>query len=73
MPGFVGAVQIITIGSSSVFNIGDVFHISPVSYSKTFAGAGSFNTGDSIRVKNEYSATNTYDSDGVDQPILFNL
>ncbi|CAM4059987.1 spore germination protein [Lederbergia lenta] len=73
MPGFVGAVQIITMGSSAVFHIGDVFQINPISNSKTFAGAGSFNTGDQIRVTNEYSATNTYDSDGVDQPMLFNL
>lgn len=69
MPAIVGAVKINSIGSSSVFNIGDVFTISPVSNAKTFAGAGSFNTGDYLKIRNDYSATNTYDQDNADANI----
>lgn len=73
MPAIVGFVQVLSIGSSAVFNIGDVFTISPYSVAKTFAGAGSFNTGDGIYVVNQYSNTNTFDQDGVDMPIAFTL
>lgn len=73
MPAIVGVVQVISLGSSGVFNIGDVYKIVPFSTSKTYAGAGSFNTGDSISLYNGNSTTNTYDSDVTDQPILFNI
>ncbi|RLQ97240.1 spore germination protein [Falsibacillus albus] len=73
MPAFVGAVQVINLGSSGVFHIGDVFQIQPLSNSKTFAGAGSFNTGDGLSVYNERSSTNTYDQDGLDQGNYFNV
>ncbi len=66
MPAIVGAIKINAMGSSAVFNIGDVFTISPASTAKTFAGAGSFNTGDHLQVRNEYSTTNTYDKDFAD-------
>ncbi len=66
MPAIVGAVKINAMGSSAVFNIGDVYTISPDSTVKTFAGAGSFNTGDYITVRNEHSTTNTYDKDFAD-------
>ncbi|OIJ10764.1 spore gernimation protein GerPA [Anaerobacillus arseniciselenatis] len=69
MPAIVGAVKVNSIGSSGVFNIGDVFTISPKSTAKTFAGAGSFNTGDYLKISNEYSATNTYDKDLADANI----
>ena len=72
MPAFVGAVKVNSIGSSSVFNIGDVFTISPISNVKTFAGAGSFNTGDGLYVLNRQSSTNTYDKDLIDQPNVGN-
>ncbi|MBN6887591.1 spore germination protein PA [Cytobacillus horneckiae] len=72
MPAIVGAVQVISIGSSSVFNIGDVYKIMPLSNAKTFSGAGSFNTGDGLEVVNHYSSTNTYDNDTVDQGNFFN-
>lgn len=68
MPAFVGAINIVSVGSSGVMNIGDVYLIAPNSSAKTFAGAGSFNTGDNMRVNNQYSNTNTYDSDVIDQP-----
>ncbi|MFK4998181.1 spore germination protein [Bacillus sp. N9] len=73
MPGFVGAVQIISVSSAAVFHIGDVFLINPFSNSKTYAGAGSFITGEDINITNEVSSTNTYDNDAVDQPLLLNL
>lgn len=72
MPAIVGAVKVNSVGSSSVFNIGDVFTISPVSSVKTFAGAGSFNTGDGLNVYNKQSTTNTYDGDFIDQPTVAN-
>jgi spore germination protein PA len=73
MPAIVGIVTVISLGSSSVFNIGDVYSLAPVSQSKTFAGAGSFNTGDSIQNLNNISSTNVYDTDGIDQGIAFNV
>jgi spore germination protein PA len=66
MPAIVGIVKIISVGSSSVVHFGDSFIISPTSSSKTFAGAGSFNTGDFPRVYNAYSTTVTNDSDLID-------
>lgn len=69
MPAIVGAVKVISVGSSGVFNIGDVFNIAPVSTAKTFAGAGSFNTGDYLKVRNNQSSTNTYDKDIADSNI----
>ncbi|MEH7884489.1 spore germination protein [Bacillus sp. JJ1609] len=67
MPAIVGVVQVISLGNSAVFNIGDVYRISPVSSAKTFSGAGSFNTGDGLTLYNNQSSTNTYDQDEVDQ------
>jgi len=73
MPAIVGAVQVISLGSSAVFNIGDVYSLSPFSSAKTFSGAGSFNTGEAIHNLNHISSTNVYDTDGIDQPIAFNV
>jgi spore germination protein PA len=72
MPAIVGAVKVISIGNSSIFNIGDVFNISPTSTAKTFAGAGSFNTGDGLYINNQRSVTNTYDTDAIDQVTIAN-
>ncbi|UTR10079.1 spore germination protein [Evansella sp. LMS18] len=69
MPAIVGAIKVNAISSSGVFNVGDVFRIAPVSTAKTFSGAGSFNTGDNLNVRNNYSVTRVNDSDGVDQNI----
>ncbi|MGG3943154.1 spore germination protein [Peribacillus psychrosaccharolyticus] len=73
MPAIVGVVQVINVGSSGVFHIGDVFKISPFATSKTFAGAGSFNTGETISLYNAASSTNTNDTDAIDQPTVLNL
>ncbi|WP_369900697.1 spore germination protein [Bacillus manliponensis] len=70
MPAMVGHIHIVNIGSSGVFHIGDVFAIRPISYSKAFAGAGSFNVGDNISVYNYENTTNVSDDDNVDQPIV---
>jgi spore germination protein PA len=72
MPAIVGVAQVISIGSSSVFHIGDVYKIMPFSTAKTFSGSGSFNTGEQLRVHNNLSHTNTNDSDIIDQGILLN-
>jgi spore germination protein PA len=66
MPAIVGQVKVLNIGTGSIFQIGDSLILSPSSSSKTFAGAGSFNTGDFPRVLNSVSATNTNDSDLVE-------
>ncbi|MGG3843047.1 spore germination protein [Anoxybacillus kestanbolensis] len=73
MPAIVGAVQINSIGGGGVFHIGDVFAISPYSVAKTFAGAGSFNTGDGLHIYNQYSNTNTNDRDVADSNVVGNV
>ncbi len=73
MPAIVGVAQVITLGNSSVFHIGDVYKIMPFATAKTFSGAGSFNTGDQVDVLNRMSSTNTFDPDTVDQNISLNM
>jgi len=73
MPAIVGVVNLNSVGSASVFHIGDVYTIAPISTAKTFAGAGSFNTGDGLYVVNQQSSTNTSDNDGNDQNVAGNL
>lgn len=73
MPAIVGVIQVINVSSSGIVHIGDVFKISPYSTAKTFAGAGSFNTGQSISLYNQYSATNINDPDLIDEPVAFNV
>ncbi|WEK55575.1 MAG: spore germination protein [Candidatus Cohnella colombiensis] len=63
MPSIVGAVKILSVGSGSVVLFGDTLQVSPSSNSKTYAGAGSFLTGDFARSNNAISATNTNDPD----------
>ena len=70
MPAMVGHIRIVNIGSSGIFHIGDVFAIRPISYSRAFAGAGSFNVGDNVSVYNYQSATTVNDSDVIDQAII---
>ncbi|WP_047982472.1 spore germination protein [Ornithinibacillus contaminans] len=68
MPAKVGAVKVNSISSSSIFNIGDVYSMSPTSSAKTYAGGGSFNTGDGLRINLNHSNTYVYDKDQIDQP-----
>lgn len=63
MPCIIGNVKILSVGSSGVVQFGDCLQISPSSTSKTYAGSGSFLTGDLSRSNSAISATNTYDSD----------
>lgn len=63
MPAIVGAFKIVNVGPSSVVNVGDAYQISPESTGKTFAGAGSFNTGDNAHTNNAISNTNVADQD----------
>lgn len=72
MPAIVGVAQVVSLGSSSVFHIGDVYKIMPFATAKTFSGAGSFNTGESLRVRNDVSSTNTTDPDVIDSPNFLN-
>ncbi|MCM3567800.1 spore germination protein [Neobacillus mesonae] len=73
MPAIVGVAQVITLGNSSVFHIGDVYKIMPFATAKTFSGAGSFNTGEQIDVQNRLSSTNVTDPDNIDQNISLNM
>lgn len=72
MPAFVGAVKLNSVGTAGVFHIGDVFIISPTSSSKTFSGAGSFNTGDGTYINIRKSSTNTDVKNISDQPMIGN-
>lgn len=63
MPAIVGNVKIVNVGPSSIVQFGDAIQLSPNSTSKTFAGAGSFNTGDLAHTNNAVSSTNTNDRD----------
>ncbi len=69
MPAVVGAVKVINIGSSSIFHIGDVYKMQPYTQAKTFAGGGSFNTGDGIRIQLKNAQTQMIDDDKFDQNI----
>ncbi|MCA0969631.1 spore germination protein [Halobacillus litoralis] len=72
MPAKVGVVKVITLSSSSIFNIGDVYNMSPQAWVKTFAGGGSFNTGTGIKIDIQRSNTYVNDSEVMDQSILDN-
>lgn len=63
MPGIVGNMKVVSVGGSGVVQIGDCIQLAPQSTSKTFAGSGSFNTGDIPQTYNAVSNTNTLDSD----------
>jgi hypothetical protein len=69
MPAIVGFVRIVSVGSSAIVQFGDAVFLSPSSTSKTFAGAGSFLTGDLPNTNNGINATITNDPDGVDTSV----
>lgn len=73
MPAIVGAINVLNVSNAGVFHIGDVFTINTRSSAKTFAGSGSFNTGDYVSVYNNESSTLTNNSQYVDQPIVGNI
>mgnify|MGYP001266342822 CR=1 FL=1 len=63
MPSIVGAVKIISVQGGAIVQFGDALLVQPSSNSKSYAGAGSFVTGDLPRTNNVVSATNTNDPD----------
>ncbi|EXX85778.1 spore gernimation protein GerPF [Paenibacillus darwinianus] len=69
MPAIVGNIKILSVASSSIVQLGDAIVLSPRSTSKTFAGAGSFNTGDLPMTNNGVSLTNTMDNDVIDDTV----
>ena len=69
MPAILGALKVINISSGGVLNIGDCGVISPKTTAKTYAGSGSFNTGDFPQTYNVVSSTNTNDNDMIDENI----
>ncbi|RPF52066.1 spore germination protein [Aquisalibacillus elongatus] len=66
MAAFVGAVKVNSVSSSAVFHIGDSYYIQPISSAKTYAGGGSFNTGNGINVSLGQSKTIVFDQDYID-------
>ncbi|MGC4376962.1 spore germination protein [Fictibacillus sp. Mic-4] len=70
MPAIVGSIKLTVISTSGVMNIGDVQYITPTSYSKIFAGSGSFVTGYNIDVKNGHNVTYTIDNNEIDDSII---
>ncbi|MCR8635363.1 spore germination protein [Paenibacillus radicis (ex Xue et al. 2023)] len=68
MPAIVGAINVISV--SGVFNVGDVGIISPTTYTKTYAGGGSFNSGETLNVNNSPSIINVYDSEAFEQDFV---
>jgi spore germination protein PA len=69
MPSIVGNVKILSVGPSSTVQFGDVAVVNLASSSKTYAGANSFNTGDTFGPNisfNQGSSTNTNDPDAID-------
>jgi spore germination protein PA/spore germination protein PF len=69
MPAFVGNIKIVSVGSGAVVQFGDAVIVSPSSASKTFAGSGSFVTGDVPVTNNGVNATNTLDPSLIDSSV----
>jgi len=63
MPAVIGFVNIVSVGSSSIVQFGDAVQLTPSSFSKTYAGSGSFLTGSLANSNNGFNATNTLDPD----------
>lgn len=70
MPAILGALKVISVGSAGVVHIGDVAVIAPKATAKTYAGSGSFNTGDFPSTYNVVSSTNTNDQDIFDENVM---
>jgi spore germination protein PA len=60
MPAIVGTVNVNSM--TGVLNIGDVRIIAPIAESYTFAGGGSFNSGDTMNVMNAPSLIRVSDT-----------
>jgi len=66
MTSAVGAVNIASVQTSAVVQLGDAVLLSPSCSSKSYAGAGSFLTGGVLSSNSLASATATNDPDAVD-------
>jgi spore germination protein PA len=66
MPAVVGSIKIISVGSGSIVHIGDAISLAPQNSAKVIGGAGSFNTGDHLKIQNAVSSTTVYDNDLID-------
>lgn len=71
MPAFLGPVQIFHVGGG-VVHFGDTAFISPKSSSKLYTGSGSDSSGGFVVTNNGFSASNTFDTNLVDQPTVGN-
>jgi len=70
MPSVVGNVNVNSVGSGGIVHFGDALYLSPKTTTKSYAGSGSFNTGNVVGVTNGLNNTNTLDNDlmEADQP-----
>jgi len=65
MPAIVGTVNVVSL--TGVLNIGDARIIAPIAESSTFAGGGSFNSGDTMNVVNAPSIIRVSDTDFIEE------
>ncbi|MDP5274471.1 spore germination protein [Chengkuizengella axinellae] len=63
MPSVLGIAKIINVSGGAKVRAGDSIQITPVEYTKAYAGSGCFNRGDLPRTNNFVSTTNTIDAD----------
>ncbi|NBI29003.1 spore germination protein [Chengkuizengella marina] len=63
MPSILGIAKIINVSGGAKLRAGDTVQITPVEYTKAYAGSGCFNRGDLPRTNNFVSTTNTIDAD----------
>jgi spore germination protein PA len=57
MPAVVGKMNVLSIGSSTIMQVGDIFWAAPVSDGIIFSGPGSFNSGEFARTFSEQNVT----------------
>lgn len=70
MPAVIGGVRLINVSTGGQFQMGDAAAIVPKTESKTYAGAGTFSTGDVPRSFNVLNSTNSNDQDASDANIV---
>ncbi|KIL45642.1 spore germination protein GerPF [Jeotgalibacillus soli] len=69
MPAIIGPLQILNIGGG-VIQFGDAAIVAPKSSTKSTGGSGGFNTGPFHVNNNGFSLNQTFDINGIDQPIV---
>jgi len=68
MPAVVGVINVNSM--AGVFNAGDVRNIMPVSYTQTFTGGGSFNSGTNLYFQIPRSTIYVNDTRDVSIPVF---